>query len=50
MERIQDIEKIKHLGIDPAAEMAINCEWVCAVSTDSDYGILIRKVGRIRFI
>ncbi|KIM82793.1 hypothetical protein PILCRDRAFT_820078 [Piloderma croceum F 1598] len=27
MEHIKDIEKIKHLGIDPKAEMAINCEW-----------------------
>jgi len=27
MEHIKDIEKLKHLGIDPAAEMAINCEW-----------------------
>lgn len=28
MERIKDIDKIKSLGIDPDAEMAINCEWV----------------------
>jgi hexokinase len=27
MERINDIPKIEHLGIDPEAEMAINCEW-----------------------
>jgi len=27
MERIKDIEKLKSLGIDPEAEMAINCEW-----------------------
>jgi hexokinase len=32
MERVKDIEKIKHLGIDPEAEMAINCEWVRSVS------------------
>jgi hexokinase len=32
MERIKDIEKMKHLGIDPNAEMAINCEWVRSVS------------------
>jgi hexokinase len=34
MERVGDIPKIKHLGIDPEAQMAINCEWasccVCA--------------------
>jgi hexokinase len=28
MEKVSDIEKIKSLGIDPNAEMAINCEWV----------------------
>lgn len=28
MERVRDIPKIAHLGIDPEAEMAINCEWV----------------------
>lgn len=28
MERVADIPKIAHLGIDPNAEMAINCEWV----------------------
>ncbi|KAH7883041.1 hexokinase [Phlebopus sp. FC_14] len=27
MEHIKDIPKIEHLGIDPAADMAINCEW-----------------------
>ncbi|KAF7795718.1 hypothetical protein EIP86_006883 [Pleurotus ostreatoroseus] len=27
MERVGDIPKISHLGIDPNAEMAINCEW-----------------------
>lgn len=50
MERVQDIEKIKHLGIDPAAEIAINCEWVCAMSLISIYELLIRKIGCIRFI
>lgn len=29
MERVGDIEKIKDLGIDDDAEIAINCEWVC---------------------
>jgi hexokinase len=29
MERIGDIHKIKNLGIDDEASMAINCEWVC---------------------
>jgi hexokinase len=28
MERIGNIPKIKNLGIDEEAEMAINCEWV----------------------
>jgi hexokinase len=28
MDRVGNIEKIKDLGIDPNAEMAINCEWV----------------------
>jgi hexokinase len=28
MEHVSDIEKIASLGIDPAADMAINCEWV----------------------
>ncbi|KZT08218.1 hexokinase [Laetiporus sulphureus 93-53] len=27
MERVGDIPKIAHLGIDPDAQMAINCEW-----------------------
>lgn len=27
MEHVKDIEKIKELGIDGAADMAINCEW-----------------------
>ena len=28
MERVGDIPKIKNLGIDDDAQMAINCEWV----------------------
>lgn len=28
MEHVKDIPKIKNLGIDERAEMAINCEWV----------------------
>lgn len=28
MERVGDIPKIKNLGIDDEAQMAINCEWV----------------------
>lgn len=28
MERVGNIPKIANLGIDPDAEMAINCEWV----------------------
>lgn len=27
MEHVKDISKINNLGIDPGAEMAINCEW-----------------------
>ncbi|PFH48937.1 hypothetical protein AMATHDRAFT_64312 [Amanita thiersii Skay4041] len=27
MEHVKDIEKIKDLGIDPSADIAINCEW-----------------------
>jgi len=29
MERVGEIHKIKNLGIDDEARMAINCEWVC---------------------
>lgn len=29
MEDVADIPKMKELGIDPTAKMAINCEWVC---------------------
>ena len=29
MERIGDIPKLKNLGVDDDATMAINCEWVC---------------------
>jgi len=28
MEKVSEIDKIKSLGIDPDAEIAINCEWV----------------------
>lgn len=42
MERVRDILKIAHLGIDPDAEMAINCEWV------SDSGSSKRDVFKIR--
>jgi hexokinase len=30
MEHVSDVEKINGLGIDPGADMAINCEWVRA--------------------
>jgi hexokinase len=30
MEHVKNIPKIKHLGIDDDAQMAINCEWVGA--------------------
>lgn len=29
MERVGDIPKLKNLGVDDDATMAINCEWVC---------------------
>jgi hexokinase len=32
MERVGEIHKIKNLGIDDDAHMAINCEWVCCSS------------------
>ena len=32
MERVGEIHKIKNLGIDDEANMAINCEWVCRSS------------------
>ncbi|KAG6836185.1 hypothetical protein H0H93_010555 [Arthromyces matolae] len=32
MEHVKDIPKIKDLGIDENADMAINCEWVCFIS------------------
>lgn len=31
MEHVKDIPKIENLGIDGDADMAINCEWVCAI-------------------
>jgi hexokinase len=32
MECVGEIHKIKNLGIDDEAQMAINCEWVCRSS------------------
>jgi hexokinase len=37
MERVGGIHKIKNLGIDNEAQMAIN-EWVCRSSTDTECG------------
>jgi hexokinase len=38
MERVGEIHKIKNLGIDDEAHMAINCEWVCIhAAPESDY-------------
>lgn len=34
METIGNIEKISELGIDPSAQMAINCEWVKLIRSD----------------
>jgi hexokinase len=49
MERIGDIHKIKNLGIDDEAQMAINCEWVCkrfmgtlSFVDDPDYSLPFR--------
>jgi hexokinase len=41
MERVGDIPKLAHLGIDPDAQMAINCEWVRGIQ------ILLRRVGAL---
>ena len=44
MERVGDIPKIKDLGIDDEAQMAINCEWVydsLQVPTELEEMILI---------
>jgi hexokinase len=36
MERVGEVHKIKNLGIDDEAQMAINCEWVCLfIHTDA---------------
>lgn len=37
MEHVSDIEKIKDLAIDPAAEMGINCEWGAFDSFDHEH-------------
>lgn len=37
MEHVKDISKINHLGIDPGAEMAINCEWGAFDSFDHEH-------------
>jgi hexokinase len=34
MEKVSEIDKIKSLGIDPDAEIAINCEWVGCFCVD----------------
>jgi hexokinase len=42
MERVGEIHKIKNLGIDDDAQMAINCEWVgCSFVRTPDATILI---------
>jgi hypothetical protein len=51
MERVGDIQKIKELGIDDEAEMAINCEWVrgLRISTQGIYLTqLLRRVPLTR--
>ena len=47
MEHVKDIEKISDLGIDGAADMAINCEWVSATSYQSQHALSLDVVGRI---
>jgi hexokinase len=37
MEHVSDIDKIASLGIDPAADMAINCEWGAFDSFDHEH-------------
>lgn len=41
MERVGNIPKIANLGIDPDAQMAINCEWVSR--SHPRHGVLILK-------
>ena len=41
MEKVSEIDKIKPLGIDPDAEIAINCEWVGCFCVD------LRNRGRV---
>jgi hexokinase len=38
MERVGDIHKIKNLGVDDEAQMAINCEWVCRSISHAERG------------
>ena len=38
MENIGDIPKIKHLGLDDSAQMAINCEWVSIRGSHLSFG------------
>jgi hexokinase len=42
MERVGDIPKMKNLGIDDEAQMAINCEWVSHMYT-ARYPVSQRK-------
>ena len=48
MERIGEVHKIKNLGIDDEAQMAINCEWVCPsfhtdAGCDDPHSLLLNK-------
>ena len=46
MERVGEIHKIKNLGIDDEAQMAINCEWVCRSPTQTpNVAILIPPIS-----
>lgn len=49
MEKIGNIPKLAHLGLDPEGEMAINCEWVGSVDliqpgSDSQLTMIICRV------
>ena len=51
MENIGDIPKIKNLGLDDSAQMAINCEWVCIPNcTQTIRSLRYAFKGRLRFI
>ena len=50
MERVGNIPKIASLGIDPDAQMAINCEWVSRRHSHHGVLVLISTPGSIRLV